>query len=71
MSGEIIEVSLDNPSDVMKFVRDGLLESGPNIFKDKWKLPVSKGTPRTNEIIFVLIQRENVNLIIVGLRGGG
>lgn len=49
---------------IMKSIRHVLLEGGPNIFKDKWKLLVSEGTPWENGSGFVLIRRENVDLII-------
>ena len=44
VSGEIIEVSLDNPYDVMECIRHGPLESGSNIFKAKGHFLISEGT---------------------------
>lgn len=64
MCGEIIEVSLDNPCDVMKCIRHGPLEIGPIIFKARRHFPIREGAPRLNEGGLMLIFKLDLDLII-------
>ena len=64
VSNEIIEISLDNPCDVMECIRHGPLESGSTIFKAERHFPISEGAPREDEGGLVLIFRIDLDLII-------
>ena len=64
MSNEIIEISLDNPRDIMKCIRHGSLKSGSNVFKAERHFPIREGAPRANEGGLMLVFRLDLDLIV-------
>jgi hypothetical protein len=66
MSGEIVQIWLNNVLDIMEIIRHSALKSCASILKTKRKFPIGKSTPRTNKSSLMLILRNNVDLIIPG-----
>jgi hypothetical protein len=63
-SGEVIQVSEDDCSQIMKDVCHRVLEGCAGVFEAEGHDTVCKRAPRGNECSFVLIGRVNLNLVI-------
>jgi hypothetical protein len=63
-SGEVVQVSEDDCSQIMKDVCHRALESCAGVFEAEGHDTVCKRTPRGNECGFVLIGWVNLNLVI-------
>jgi hypothetical protein len=50
----------------MEGIRHSTLKSGTSVLETERKFPIGKSSPRTNESGFVLILRNNIDLIISG-----
>jgi hypothetical protein len=64
LGGEVVQVSEDDCSQIMKDVCHGPLESCTGIFEAEGHDTVHKRTPRVNEFDFVLIGWVDLNLVI-------
>ena len=64
MSWKVIQVRLNDVTNVMESVGHRSLECGPDILQAKREFLICEGTPRTDKSHLVLISGENVNLII-------
>lgn len=64
MSQKIIQIHLNNVTDVMRSVGHFSLESGISIFQAERELFISKSTSSVDEDSFVWIHRQNIDLVV-------